>query len=92
MSPSELADLTLFDYNLKCAGFIEARKTNESYFRKLAWIIFAVNADPKEARGMTIDNVWPISGQTVKKQGFNKKKVNTMIAKFIKMNPNKTLK
>lgn len=41
---------------------------------------------------MTIDNVWPISGQTVKKQGFNKKKVNTMIAKFIKMNPNKTLK
>lgn len=92
LSPEELAGITPFQFELKCKGFKDGQSRIEVNFRKLAWITFAVNADPKAAKGMTIDSVWPIAGQAVKKQGFDKKKVNTMIAKFIKMNQNKNLK
>jgi hypothetical protein len=92
LSPEEFAGITPFQFELKCKGFKDGQSRIETNFRKLGWITFAVNADPKAAKGMTIDSVWPIAGQVVKKQGFDKKKVNSMIAKFIKMNPNKTLK
>lgn len=92
LSPEEFAGITPFYFNLKCEGFKDGQHRIEANFRKLAWITFAVNADPKAAKGMTIDSVWPVAGQVVKKQGFDKKKVNTMIAAFIKMNQNKKLK
>lgn len=92
LSPEEFAGITPFYFNLKCEGFKDGQHRIEANFRKLGWITFAVNADPGASKGMTIDSVWPIAGQVVKKQGFDKKKINTMIAKFIKMNQNKNLK
>lgn len=91
LSPAEFAGITPFYFNLKCEGFKDGQHRIEANFRKLGWITFAVNADPKAAKGMTIDNVWPIAGQVVKKQGFDKKKVNAMIGAFLKMNRNKNL-
>lgn len=92
LSFDEFAGMTPYIFNLKCTGFRDKQYRIESNFRKLGWITFAVNADPAKSKGMTIDNVWPVAGQIVKKQGFDKKKVNKMLAKFIQLNQNKNLK
>lgn len=64
LSPIDLAELTPFQFELKVKGFKARDIDIENYFRKLAYINYAIASDPK-ARG-TIDDIWP-NANTVKK-------------------------
>lgn len=85
LSPIELAVLTPYDFELKVAGHINGLEKVENNFRKLSWIIFALNADPKSSKGTTIDEIWPMRGTKAKREKtalFSQTKVKSMMAKF----------
>jgi len=66
LSPRELAELTPFQFEIKCRGYQKGRLAIEENFRKLGWITFAMGADPKASKKVTLDDIWPTS-ETVKK-------------------------
>ena len=84
LSPVEFAELTPFLFNMKCEGYKDAQLTLESRIQRLAWVIFGVNADPKSAKSVTPDEVYPIAGKKVvaRKTGYTKSKVKAMIKKM----------
>lgn len=88
LSPVEFAELTPFLFDLKCEGFKDAELALESRTQRLAWVIFGVNADPKAAKGVTPDDIYPIAGKKVapRQTGFTKAKVASMIKKMSKLN------
>lgn len=59
MSFSDLATLTPYLFMLKCRGYIGRQRLEESHFRRLGWIIFRMNADPKKSASQTMDKVFP---------------------------------
>lgn len=65
LSPRELAELTPFQFELKCKGYRSGLLVIEENFRKLGWIVFAMNADPKSSKKTTLDDIWPTT-ETVK--------------------------
>lgn len=66
LSPEELAGLTPFQFELKTKGYSTKRLKDEEIFRKLGWLTFAMNADPKASKGVTLDDIWPTTA-TVKR-------------------------
>lgn len=68
LSPVEFAVLTPFAFDLKCKGYTRKLDDDELSFRKLAWITFALHADPKAAKRMTIDDLWPRRSSIGKKK------------------------
>lgn len=85
LTPVELAELTPFDFELKVSGHINGLERSENNFRKLAWITFALNADPKSSKGTTIDEIWPVRGTKAKREKtklFSDSKMKTMMSKF----------
>lgn len=84
LSVEQFAALTPFSFQLKCIGQRDYDRLQESFFRKLGWITYAVNADSKNNK-MTIDDVWPISDKQIKPRPvFSKKEVDKMLDKFRK--------
>lgn len=85
LSPRELAELTPFQFELKVKGFKARDIDIENYFRKLAYIQYAIASNP-EARG-TIDDIWP-NANTVekakKRNTITKSKVQNTLAAFKK--------
>ena len=65
LSPRELAELTPFQFELKVKGFKARDIDIENYFRKLAYINYAIASDPKADRA-TMDDIWP-NANTIKK-------------------------
>ena len=88
LSPTEFAELTPFLFDLKCNGFRDGELTLESRTQRLAWVIFGVNADPKAAKGVTPDDIYPIAGKKpiVRQANFTKSKIALMIKKMSKLN------
>lgn len=88
LTPVELAGLTPFQFELMCKGYSDAIDKEESNFRKLGWIVFAMQADPKALKKTTIDEIWPTQ-KTVNKAkertGITKRKVNSIMDKFKKL-------
>lgn len=85
LSPVEFAALTPFQFDLKCKGYTRKLDDDELSFRKLAWIIFALNADPKASKRMNIDDLWPRRSSIGKKKAAKSgltTKVNTALAAF----------
>lgn len=85
LSPIDLAVLTPYDFELKVSGHVNGLEKVENNFRKLAWITFALNADPKASKGTTIDEIWPVRGTKAKREKtalFSQTKVKSMMAKF----------
>jgi len=87
LSVAEFAALTPFQFELKCKGYVRARDEEESNFRRLAYINFAMSADKKTAAKYTIDDIWPTRSGAVKQKeqkGLTKNKVNKMLQGWIK--------
>lgn len=85
LSVEQFAALTPFSFQLKCIGLRDYDRLQESFYRKLGWITYAVSSDPKSK--MTIDDVWPIADKKpVKPQAglFDKKQINKLLADFRK--------
>lgn len=88
LSPIDLAILTPYDFELKVSGHVNGLEKVENNFRKLAWIIFALNADPKASKGTTISEIWPVRGTKAKREKtsiFSQRKVKTMMDQFEKI-------
>ena len=90
LSPAELAGLTPFQFELKLTGFRESLLRREEDFRNLAYIFFAMNADPKASKNVTKDDIWP-NGRTIKKARVRNDKTKAkvyeiMMEKFRKQN------
>lgn len=87
LSPEQLAGLTPFQFEIKCRGFKAFRIDEENQFRKLAYIMFCLNADPKASKNVTIDDIWP-NANTIKKaekrNELTKSKVASMMDRFKK--------
>jgi len=86
LSPEQLAGLTPFQFELKCKGFKSLRIDEENQFRKLAYIIFCLNADPKSSKNITMDDIWPNANSIKKAEVRNEKATSkvysTMIERF----------
>ena len=84
LSVEQFAALTPFSFQLKCIGLRDFDRLQESFFRKLGWITYAVNSDPKGNK-MTIDDVWPLSNKQVKPKAlFSKREIDRMVQRFSK--------
>lgn len=85
LSVAELAALTPFQFELKCKGYIAKQDNEEMNFRRLAYIVFLMGADPKKANKITIDDIWPTrtgAQKSKEKKGLTKRKVNSLMDKF----------
>lgn len=85
LSVTEFAEITPFVFDLKYKGFKDLDYTYELRFRKLAYMIYAVNADPKGPK-LTLDDVWPMPGRRAKQATtlFSKKQIDKLVADFRK--------
>lgn len=87
LTPVELEQYTYSQFEVKCKGFFDLRIDNENYFRKLAYIIFCINADAKSSKNTSIDDVWP-NANTIKKaekrNQLTKSRVSGMMDAFKK--------
>ena len=87
LSPEQLAGLTPFQFEMKLKGFRDGLIRREEDFRNLAWITFCLNADPKNAKKVTKDDIWPNANTVVKAKERNKeaiKHVDSILEKFKK--------
>lgn len=82
LSPRELAELTPFQFELKCRGYKQGLLVIEENFRKLGWITFAMSADPKSAKKTTVDDIWPTS-ETVKKAKERNKAATSLVSQTL---------
>jgi len=86
LSPRELAELTPFQFEIKCRGYKTGLLVIEENFRKLGWITFAMGADPKASKKLTLDDIWP-TALTVKKAKERNKEASNLatqtLAKFM---------
>lgn len=83
LSPEQLAGLTPFQFELKCKGFKSLRIDEENQFRKLAYIIFCLNADPKSSKDVEIDDIWPNANSIKKAEARNEKTKSKVYATMI---------
>lgn len=84
LTTGELAELTPFEFELKVSGYLNKLDKLENNYRKLAWINFALNTDPKSSKGMTVDDIWPTrhtKDKPKKKALFSKAQIKKMIDK-----------
>lgn len=92
LSPRELAELTPFQFEIKCKGYREGLLVIEENFRKLGWINFAMAADPKTSKKVELDDIWPTYATVKKAKERNKIAENLAVqtlAKFMKKQQNK---
>ena len=85
LSVTEFAAITPFVFNLKYKGFKDLDYSHELRFRKVAYMIYAMNRDPKEQK-LTLDEVWPMPGRAVKQNTtlFSKKQIDKLVKDFVK--------
>ena len=85
LSVEEFAGLTPFVFDLKYKGYKDLDYSHELRFRKLAYMIYAVNADPK-AQKLTLDDIWPMPGKRVNSSPrlFTKKQIDNLVERFLK--------
>lgn len=72
LSPKELAELTPFQFEIKCRGYKAGLLVIEENFRKLGWLTFAMAADPKASKKITVDDIWPTAATVKKAKERNK--------------------
>jgi len=92
LSPRELAELTPFQFEIKCRGYKSGLLVVEENFRKLGWLVFAMGADPKSAKKTTLDDIWPTVLTVKKAKERNKLATNLAIQtlnKFMNKQQNK---
>ena len=87
LTPSELEQYTFAQFDLKCKGFQNFNLDKENYFRKLAYLMVCINADPKSQKKPDLDDIWPTIRSIDKAKDRNeqaKSLVQQTLAKFIK--------
>lgn len=93
LSPEQLAGLTPFQFEIKCKGYKALRIDDENRFRKLAYIHFCLNADPKNSKDITIDDIWPNENSIKKALVRNEKATSKVYATMLdRFKQNKGLK
>lgn len=85
MSQQDFFEITPYYFDLKCKGFSRLQDDDEENFRKLGWIVFAMNADQKSVKRTSIDDIWPTKANAHKQKqqkGLTKNIVANMMKNF----------
>lgn len=86
LSVEELAGLTPFDFEIKCAGYRHSKKIEESLVRKMTWLNVAMNianGNPTDIMNKYFPSIYD-DGE-VEKPLFSKKQISATIKRYQEM-------
>lgn len=85
LSVEELAGLTPFNFEIKCAGYRYSKKIEESLIRKMTWLNVAMNltsGNPSDIMNKYFPSMYDGEAQ---KPLFSKKQINATIKRYQQM-------